>query len=325
MTTRTNEKINLSYPNHYQEYCLQDLNFSNDIYYNSKYVTIYGEQFEFLHQKQKYFLKIIATKTRIEDSCYFDIQTPYGYGGFAFNGDEEFLCESLKKLQLKAINENIIAFFIRFHPFDMNLSLYSKIFPYFNKNRRVVIVDTRTSNFRKFYHKKIQSPIKKARNILKLEFVPANEIESFKDLYHKTMLRANAERFYFFDLNYFKKLCQFQEYVTIKANYENRDLAFASFFLCEDFSYYHLSANTGEMSANAALLDLFFEYAHSKNSKFCILGGGIKDGDNLYFFKQRFSNLECDFYIGGLVFNQNIFDDFCKNHQNNKFLKYRIT
>lgn len=50
---------------------------------------------------------------------------------------------------------------------------------------------------------------------------------------------------------------------------------------------------------------------------------GVDRFIQLYFFKQKFSNLECDFYIGGLVFHQTIFENFCKGYQNDKFLKYR--
>lgn len=137
------------------------------------------------------------------------------------------------------------------------------------------------------------------------------------------MLRNNAKNFYFFDENYFKELFKFKEYKVLKASFENEILAYASFFLHTDFSYYHLSANTLKYDANSALLDFFFEYASKQGSKFCILGGGIQNNDSLLDFKQKFSTLYTSFSIGGMIFDDENFKIICQNFNNPYFLKYR--
>lgn len=321
-TKRT--KINL-YTSLNENNTLSKLSFENDIYHNSEYAKLYGEVFEFSYSKDNDFLKITAIKESIKGSPYFDISTPYGYGGFLFKGDKEFLKESLEKLKEKCLSENIIAFFIRFHPFDAHLELYATMFHFFSKNRKIVVVDTQNpiGQIRQSYTSKLKSPIKKSKMNLKINHASLRDIANIQTLYNNTMLKTQADDFYFFNADYFRELLTFKEVVMLKADYNSRIIGFSSFFLCKDFSYYHLSASTGEMFANAALLDFFFEYANMQNSKFCILGGGLQNEDNLYFFKQKFSNLECDFYIGGLVFHQTIFENFCKGYQNDKFLKYR--
>ena len=56
----------------------------------------------------------------INDEQYYDLITPYGYGGpriVSFNGDKEKLCEAYEKaFSQYCIENNIVSEFIRFHP-----------------------------------------------------------------------------------------------------------------------------------------------------------------------------------------------------------------
>lgn len=299
----------------------------NDIYLNEKYAALYGEAFEFSYKKEGKTFKITAIKEKIPNTKFYDLQSPYGYGGiYCDAGDENFIKEAFDNLKLKALEQNIIAFFIRFHLFDENLQKYKEILPFFAKNRETIVVNTEKNieNIRANYSPRIRSYIKKARKELKIELIKKENCKDFFKLYTSTMQRNKAEDFYFFDEKYFEKLFNFDESIILKASLNDEILAFASFFLCGDFSYYHLSANTLKSNANAALLDFFFEYASAKNSKFCFLGGGVKDEDMLFKFKEKFSTLRANFYIGGMVFDEKNFTFLNKNLNNNNFLKYRF-
>lgn len=305
--------------------CL-NLSFSDDIYFNEDYARLYGEPFLFEYKNKKLYFKTIGIKNFIKGTSFYDMQSPYGYNGFFINtNDETFIKEALLSLRHKALEEKIIAFFIRFHPFDENVNFYAKNLDFFSNNKKIVVVDTRESieKIRTNYNPRIKSCINKARKKLKIEFCEVDEALDFRFLYEKTMLRNNAKNFYFFDENYFKKLFKFKEYKVLKASFENEILSYASFFLHKDFSYYHLSANTLKCDANSALLDFFFEYASKQGSKFCILGGGVQDDDSLFNFKQKFSTLYTNFNIGGIIFDNENFKTICQNFNNSYFLKYR--
>lgn len=299
----------------------------NDIYLNEKYAALYGEVFEFSYKKEVRIFKIIAIKEKIPDTKFYDLQSPYGYGGIYCNThDKDFIEEAFKNLKFKALEQNIIAFFIRFHLFDENLRIYHHLLPFFTKNREAIIVNTEKDieNIRANYSPRIRSYVKKARKELKIEFATRQDYKDFFELYQKTMQRNHADNFYFFDEKYFEKLFDFEESVILKASLGDKILAFASFFLCKDFSYYHLSANTLKSNANAALLDFFFEYACKKLCKFCFLGGGVQNEDTLFKFKEKFSTLRADFHIGGMIFDEKNFDFLNKNLTNRHFLKYRF-
>lgn len=301
--------------------------YKNDVYFDENYAKCYGEVFSFEFRRGELEFKAIANKERIFDSEYFDLSSPYGYSGFYANTkDEKFIAAALKALKERALSENIIAFFIRFHPFDENLALYERHLNFFLRHRKVVIVPTNRAfaQIRCAYSPRIKSYVKKARNELEITPCDISCAHDFTALYHETMDRNGAEDFYFFDEKYFEKLFDLPSYIALKASLNGENLAFASFFVEENFAYYHLSANKCVKNANSALLDAFFELCSQKKVDFAILGGGLHDDDSLFYFKQRFSTLYGYQHIGGLVFNEQIYKKFKATSNSTNFLGYRF-
>lgn len=302
-------------------------NFSEDIYFQKEYAQFYGEVFEFHYKENGNFLKVVANKKAIENTPFFDLQSPYGYGGIYSNSaDEAFLTRALESLKQRALQEKIIAFFIRFHPFDKNLSFYEKKLDFFVKKRKIVLVPLYESleQVRASYSPRIKTYVKKARKELEISRAEPSDARDFKRLYDETMQKNGAGEFYFFNEAYFKELFKLEQSLILKASYKDEILAYASFFLGKEFAYYHLSANKNQKNANAALLDFAFELCLSKNIHFVLLGGGVKENDSLFYFKQKFSTLESFFHIGGVVFDALNYKELCKSYKNNFFLQYRI-
>ena len=97
------------------------LSYKDDIYFNKDYAKLYGEAFEFEFLQNGHEFKCIGIKSPIANTEFFDLQSPYGYSGFYCDtNDEKFINQALKELKKKALSEQIIAFFLRFHPFDEN-------------------------------------------------------------------------------------------------------------------------------------------------------------------------------------------------------------
>ena len=251
---------------------------SNDIYLNKKYAELYGETFDFSYSKNGLVFKVIAIKEKIENSQFYDLQSPYGYGGIYCNSqNEDFIKEALKALKTEAFKQNIIAFFIRFHLFDENLKIYSKLLPFFTKSRETIIVNTEKGidNIRMNYSPRIRSYVKKAREELQIKFATQKDYKDFFTLYSKTMQRNQADKFYYFSEDYFQKLFDFNESKILKASLNNEILAYASFFLCgdsnssiclPDFKCSNSAAQSGQVSrcsfTNAAVssLTIFSKY-----------------------------------------------------------------
>lgn len=316
----------LSIDEYFEQHTKPKLSYKDDIYLNKDYAKLYGKVFEFEFHKNGDEFRAVAVKERIGQSQFFDLQSAYGYSGFYSSSDDEaFVKEALSELTKKALQENIIAFFLRFHPFDELLPFYKKHFDFFADDRKIVIVATARdlARIRADYSPRIKSYVNKARKELVFNVCDKADMSEFKALYNETMRRNQADGFYFFDENYFQKLFEFNDSLILKASFEGKNLAFASFFVGKNFGYYHLSANLNEKNANLALLDYFFELCSKKGISFVLLGGGLKDNDSLFYFKQRFSTLWTEFNVGGIVFNEAVYHQFCNNSSSKKFLAYR--
>lgn len=318
----------ISLDEYFAHHIKDNLSFKDDVYFSKDYAGLYGEVFEFEFRKNGSCFKSIGVKERINDSEFFDLQSPYGYSGFFCDSfDENFIKEAFDALIERAKSEKIIAFFLRFHPFDEALSLYQKHLNFYSVNKKIILVRTKQSlkEIRSDYNPRLKSYVNKARRELDLSLVGVNEIKDFKALYDETMRRNKAVAFYFFTQDYFKKLVALKESLIIKASYKGQNLAFASFFMGKDFAYYHLSANLGVKNANLACLDYFFELCASQNISFALLGGGLKDDDSLFYYKQRFSTLYTYFTVGGIIFDEKIYAKLTKNSHSKRFLAYRYS
>lgn len=301
--------------------------FEKDIYLDKNYVALFGELFEFEFKKDEKYFKLVANKNKIKNSEFYDLSSAYGYSSiFANTSDTSFLNEALSALKSRCFDENIIAIFLRLHPYDVNLSFFEKKFDFFEQNRKLVVLELKNdiNETRSSYSPRMRTCVRKARKELKIEFADEKDKDSFVKFYEKSMKSLGASSFYFFNKDYHNALFNFEQYYLLKASYENQILGFVSFFLGADFSYYHLGATSKLMNANAALLDFSFEFMSLKKSKICILGGGLKDDDSLYKFKSKFSKQNAKFYIGGIITNEKAYNELCEAHLNSKFLKYRF-
>ena len=324
-----------------------EVNLQDDIYYSDEYISLYLKEneelftFEYKEGNNIFFNKTIKRaikqigNIKIDDG-YFDLESAYGYGGYYTNSsDKSFLNRALKEYQDRCIKENIIAEFIRFHPFN---SFPIKNSEYLDMNiydRDVVFVDLTLSKEERW-----KNYSSKTRNILRkcekeLEFVENNDLDKFIELYYKTMNKNSADKFYYFEKDYFIKLLQ-NDKIKLYSVKKNSEIISSAFFMFSgDFGHYHLSANNYEMrkyNANYFILDRVFDIAKQQNRRYFILGGGTtgdKD-DTLLKFKQKFSKNSKPFYISGKIFNSEIYNKYIELWQQQTkesvkyFLKYRL-
>jgi len=323
------------------------MNLLNDTYYSKEYISLYlkedEEVFAFEYKEDNFIFYNVAIKRPItkignEDITdgYFDLETAYGYGGFYLNTDnQEFIKIALEKYEQKCLEENIIAEFIRFHPFNsfpkedqefLNMNIY---------DRDVVYIDLSLSKEDRWknYASNTRNILRKCEKVL--VFQKSDNIEAFIELYEKTMDKNNATDFYYFSREYYKQLISHENIELYEIRQEEQMISMAFFMFGEDIGHYHLSANDYKMrkyNANYFILDQIFDIAKNKGEKYFLLGGGTtgsKD-NSLLKFKQKFSPLIKQFYISGKIYNHEIYNKYIQAwEQQSKeeiryFLKYRL-
>lgn len=301
-----------------------------DIYFEEKYVKLYETDCEkalcfVCSYKDKYFIYPFLRREFIyQDVKYYDFETSYGYGGPITNTEDVLFNEAaLKEFYKFCKNNNYIAGFTRFHPLLNNCNSF-EIIGKLIKDRETIAIDIR-SDIEDVWMKEIHT---KNRNVIKrgyknnLKFIADYDfiyLNDFLELYNKTMRKLEADNFYYFDNKY---------YDSFKNNLKNsflgvvllddKVIASAIFFYSENYGHYHLAGSDLDylkFSPNNFLLWNAAKELKSKNIKYFHLGGGINSDNNnsLFKFKSRFSKSKYDFYIGKLIFNEDIYESLCSN------------
>ena len=323
------------------------MNILNDIYYSTIYSNLYIDKsyslFDFEHREGRNVFKNIAIKKPInkignkEVKGYYDLETPYGYGGIYCNtSDNDFIKRAFDEYKERCKKENIIAEFFSFHPFNEFPVRNSNCFDISFKDREVVYLDLNKSEEDRWldYSSKIRTIIRRCYKDLVVE--DTNDIDTFMSIYYETMEKNNARGFYFFDRTYFEKLLNIEGVKLLQVKLNDVVIAMSFFMLGDEIAHYHLSANKSEYlkyNANYLILEEGFKLAKNNGCKYFLLGGGRtpKEDDNLFKFKSKFSKMTKGFYLAGNIYNKDIYIKYIsiweKLNPDNKvkyFLKYRL-
>lgn len=302
-----------------------------DIYFSESYVKLATE-------KNETPLCIVCSEDenimllpflRGEFKEFFDFETPYGYGGPISNSnDKEWNEKALNEIINYFASQNYLAGFLRFHPLLNNAELCRNSFAVID-DRKTIAIDTSATE-EEIWMNQISS---KNRNMIRkaekngLTFERDNEfkhIDEFKKLYNSTMSRLDADDFYFFGDEYYKKFIEtFTGKGFLGCIKKDNEIISAALFMYENtWGHYHLAGSNREYSSLGANNLLLWKVAcemHKEGVNEFHLGGGTNgDEDNsLFKFKHSFSSNEKQFSIGKIVFNKDAYEDICSEWAKN--------
>lgn len=247
-------------------------------------------------------------KNKLPVDTWFDLTTPYGYGGFRVEGEGY---EAVNDAYNSFCREKgYVSEFVRFH-------LFSEYQPHFSG-----LSETHTRNIvrnlelpldemlMEFEHK-VRKNLKKATKArLEVEIDSSGEgLNNFLEIYYKTMDRRCAKDNFFFPEEFFKELNKMTgHYVYIHVLYEGKIISSElvlygpencySFLGGTDRDYFHLRPND-------FLKYQIIKWAKEKGLKRFILGGGYGNDDGIFRYKKSFApNGVCYFYIGKKIFDE---------------------
>jgi hypothetical protein len=255
----------------------------------------------------------------IKDSTYYDVQSPYGYGGPLASTDKpNFLKKAWSAYSLWCMENNILAEFIRFHPLAENWRYYNGAVIL---DRQTVWIDVQCDDLLMSYDVRSRTAVKKAhKDGLILEWAQGAELaDLFELLYCEAMTRVNAEQSYYFKHEYFKSLLEWERSRLAICKKDNNIVAMGIFLTGNRVMEYHLSASTIVGRRHAATNLIIHEAALLAQQQGYVklhLGGGTdSQADNsLFFFKSGFSSHRAVFNIGKQIHNagayKNLHDDW---------------
>lgn len=272
---------------------------------------------------------------------YFDITTPYGYGGpiiTELRGDQTRLLDQYaSEFEAYCQEHNIVSEFIRFHPILKNHETFSSCYQP-EQIRRCVVTeldgtgDPLTDQFSKSARKIIRHGLKSGAQIEILE--GPTDLTEFSKIYYDTMDRNEAEDFYYFSPEYFQYICDHlrDHIINVSIRYEGKVIASGIYFINDQIMQVHLSGTYREfLHLSPAYLLRYgaIDWANRHGITKVHHGGGVSNSpeDPLLQFKLRFTKSEpLGFFIGRKIHDENVYQNMVELSgmaESSYFPKYR--
>ena len=249
---------------------------------------------------------------KVENGKYFDLITPYGYGGFWGNiSDWGKLIQTYTEY---CRNNHYVCEFVRFE-------LFTDYCRYYDGE-----VETRMHNvvrsleipldemWMDFKHK-VRTNVKKARkhNLSCIIENTDEHIGDFLRIYYSTMDRSNAAGEYYFSKHFYEDLNKMKDNVMyFYVVYNERIITTELVIYGAENAYSYLGGTDREyfdVRPNDFLKYEIIKWAKDKGLKNLVLGGGYGADDGIFQYKQCLAPHGIrDFYIGRKIFDQESYD-----------------
>lgn len=306
-----------------------------DVFFEKDYVELYEEieggnceVFEFEHALGTVYHQFIKREipVSIEGGPYFDLLTPYGYGGPVITElkdkarKDELVNLFCQAFQDYCLEQNIVSEFVRFHPLVDNAQDFESCYTVLFRRHTTGITlkgfeDPIQEEFSGSTRKRIRKALRDGVTY-RITENPSN-LDHFQEIYLTTMERVGAEAFYLFDDTYFSKMIENlgKQIILVEAIYDSQVIGAELHFHTGPFVHTHLSGtiegDINHLSPVYVMTYAIVLWAKEHGVEYIHSGGGVNPGpdDSLYLFKKRFGkNTEFDYYVGNKIWNQEIYD-----------------
>ena len=299
-----------------------------DLYFREEYVRLYETDSEkaccFVYQDGNSIMlfPFLRREFQFKGNTYYDFETAYGYGGPISNDHSDtFITAALEAMSEKALSENLVCGFVRFHPLLENWDCFEKVGRLIMDRKTIAIdlSDGIEATWMNEIHTKNRNVIKKGEKN-GLEFIVDEDfyyLTEFEDLYNSTMDKLEADGFYYFDPSYYNQLKNtIQNRFLGIVKHEGKVVAGAIFFYQLPYGHYHLAGSDKsalKVSPNNYLLWAAAKELTRRGVKHFHLGGGTdgSEENSLYQYKRKFSKHEYQFALGKMIFNPSLYEDIC--------------
>ena len=306
-----------------------------DIYFEPDYGRLYeteeNKAVEYRFDCEYGVITNLFIKRKIDivlpDSAqYYDIITPYGYGGPVIHtaSDKEKLIRSyMEDFQRFADRENIVDEFVRFHPIIGNgldfKDAYHSVYDRKTVGTNLTYEDVIGTEFSKHKRKDIRRILSNPGIRYEVNEHPEG-LDDFVEIYYSTMDRDGADEYYYFSPTYFRDMYQkFRDHITTgKVFLDDKLIAMGVYFRYGKYLHAHLSGTLSEYLSYSPAYILKYAlaiYGHEKGYEVIHYGGGSSrsEDNGLYKFKRDFGrNTVFDYYIARKIWNGEVYRKLCE-------------
>ena len=259
---------------------------------------------------------------KIESGKFYDLITPYGYGGFWGDvSDWDRLNQEYRKY---CLDNGYVCEFVRFE-------LFNEYYKHYDGE-----VETRTHNVVRNlsmsiddmwmdFKQKVRKNVKKANaNGLKCIIENNGEyLEDFLRIYYGTLDRTDAEDEYYFGERFYRDLNKLKNNVmSFHVVYEGKIISTELVIYGAENAYSYLGGTDREyfnLRPNDFLKYEIIKWAKEKGLKNFVLGGGYGTDDGIYQYKLSLAPKGVyDFYIGRNIFDEKAYEMLVSARYDNK-------
>ena len=303
-----------------------------DIYFDEHYGRLFEkieagrfEVFEFEHASGKIRHSFIKREIplQLKEKQYYDLVTPYGYGGpqilYCAEGKKAELVQAFEgAFQRYCTDNDVVSEFVRFHPVLENaqdfLACYDAV--YLRDTVGTNLEDGEASidlEFSKSTRKNIRQALKSGveyRTVLNPQ-----DLSAFKHIYYATMERNHADAFYYFGDEYFEDLLALlgSNVLLVEVLYGGKVIGAGLNFIYGKLAHTHLSGTLAEFNhlSAASVLNYALALWGIEHGVALIHGGGGRSNspdDSLFLFKKQFGRQTgFQFYTGRKIWNDAVY------------------
>lgn len=285
-------------------------------------LTIFNFENEYGKVKNMFIKRKIPFN--LENKEFFDIVTPYGYGGPVVeetSDEQKLLADYFEAFSNYCQINNIITEFIRFDLFEntqIRESFYGDVSLVGNN-----IVRDLSIPVNKDIRKNILRNAKLAKeNGIKIIFDNTGEhVDKFLEVYYSTMERNGAEDYYYFNKSFFEQIHKTMrdQFLYLHAVMDGKVISTALVLIGKERSFGFLAGTLKDYYVYhpEALVELTtIQWLKDKGLTKYILGGGHKGEDGIYLHKKGYARHgDHPFYVGKKVHDPVIYEKLIQLRQ----------
>lgn len=256
---------------------------------------------------------------QIKENQYFDIISPYGYGGWMGNITNAEALNSEFNQYCKV--HHYISEFIRFNLFSNYHDSYDGAIETHTHNvvRSLdMSMDDMWMDFKQNVRKNVKRANKNGLQVIIDEGEHINDhLDDFLRIYYSTMDRTNAEDDYYFDEKFYRKINTMKNNAVYFHTVNNGKIISTELVIFGRENAYSYLGGTDREYFNLRPNDLLkyeiIKWCKEKGLKNFIFGGGYGSDDGIFEYKKHFApNGVVNFYIGKKVFDEEKYQELCE-------------
>jgi len=260
---------------------------------------------------------------KIPSNKYYDLITPYGYGGFIVDGDD---IEALKsEYEQFCESHNIVSEFVRFHPLLCNCEKVKNLYNITEIGKTVSMdLSSKDLIWDNLSSSKKQNVRKALKSGVECKWGRSKELfDRFKEMYEETMKNLNAGDYYFFGDDFFDSIYHElpDESIIFYAVYDGRIIGMDLQLLSNNKMHRHLVTSDmayREYYAGSLMVYEAACWGYDNGYENFHLGGGVGcQEDSLYKFKKSFCKTsDSSFRIGKKCYKKEVYNALVEIRKN---------